>query len=130
MSIPARLPASWIDRLFTRFGAMYGAQKVGAMWADTDIGEVKAVWADALGRFPGESIAAALQSLIDSGSQWPPTLPEFAEACRLASIARRDHGDALKALPAPGGAYTDIEAAKAQLERIKAMVRTTFSKIE
>ena len=45
---------------------------------------MKGVWADALGRFTGGTIAAAVRGLIDSGSQWPPTLPEFSEACRVA----------------------------------------------
>lgn len=130
MSSPAPLPIAWVDRLFTRFVAMYGSQKVGAMWADADMSEIKAVWAEALGKFQGESVAGAIRSLIDSGSQWPPTLPEFVEACRLASVSRRDHGDALKALPAPGNAETDTEAAKRQIERIKAMLGTTFIRIE
>lgn len=130
MSNHEPLPAAWVDRLFARFGAIYGSQKVGAMWADADIGEVKQVWAEGLGKFQGASIGAAVQSLIDSGSQWPPTLPEFVELCRQASIARRDQGGGLKALPAPGKDYTDTEAAKAQIARIKAMLGKTFTKIE
>ena len=34
-----------VDRLFSRFAALYGAQKVGAMWHGADIAEVKSVWA-------------------------------------------------------------------------------------
>lgn len=116
------LPAAWVDRLFARFTAMYGSQKVGAMWADADREEVKGVWAQQLGRFEPPTIAAAIQSLIDSGDPWPPTLPGFVEACRIASIARRQHQDVTKALPAPGEAFTDTETAKANMARVKAML--------
>jgi len=115
MSNPAPLPSAWVDRLFSRFVAMYGSQKVGAMWADADRDEVKGVWADALGRYTGETIAAAVRGLIDSGSQWPPTLPEFSEACRVAAVNRRDQA---LALAAPGGTVTTREEAAEILARI------------
>ena len=115
MPNPAPLPSAWVDRLFSRFVAMYGSQKVGAMWADADRDEVKGVWADALGRYTGETIAAAVRGLIDSGSQWPPTLPEFSEACRVAAVNRRDQA---LALAAPGGTVTTREEAAEILARI------------
>lgn len=115
MSNPAPLPSAWVDRLFSRFVAMYGSQKVGAMWADADRDEVKGVWADALGRYTGETLAAAVRGLIDSGSQWPPTLPEFSEACRVAAVNRRDQA---LALAAPGGTVTTREEAAEILARI------------
>jgi hypothetical protein len=115
MSNPAPLPSAWVDRLFSRFVAMYGSQKVGAMWADADRDEVKGVWADALGRYTGETIAAAVRGLIDSGSQWPPTLPEFSEACRVAAVNRRDQA---LALAAPGGTVTTREEAAEILAKI------------
>jgi len=115
MSNPEPLPAAWVDRLFSRFVAMYGSQKVGAMWADADRDEVKGVWADALGRYAGETLAAAVRGLIDSGSQWPPTLPEFSEACRVAAVNRRDQA---LALAAPGGTVTTREEAAEILAKI------------
>lgn len=115
MSSHEPLPSAWVDRLFSRFVAMYGSQKVGAMWADSDRDEVKAVWAEALGRFAGQTIAAAVRGLIDSGSQWPPTLPEFSEACRVAAVNRRDQA---LALAAPGGTVTTREEAAEILAKI------------
>lgn len=115
MSNPAPLPSAWVDRLFSRFVAMYGSQKVGAMWADADRDEVKGVWADALGRYTGETIAAAVRGLIDSGSQWPPTLPEFSEACRVSAVNRRDTA---LALPAPEGKAISREEASEILAKI------------
>lgn len=108
---PEPLPVAWVDRLFARFTAFYGSQKVGTMWVDASMAEVKAVWAEQLGRFEPGSIAGALQRLIDSGNQWPPTLPEFVEFCRQASVDRRA-AQRFEALPAPGATFTDTETAK------------------
>lgn len=115
MSSSEPLPRAWLDRLFARFSAMYGTQKVMAMWADSDLDEVKTVWAEALGKYSGESIAGAVRSLIDSGSQWPPTLPEFSEACRVSAVNRRDTAPAL---PAPAGKAISREEASEILEKI------------
>ena len=119
MPNPEPLPAAWVDRLFSRFVAMYGSQKVGAMWADADRDEVKGVWGDALGKYTGDTLASAVRGLIDSGSQWPPTLPEFSEACRVAAVNRRDHAE-VPALAAPGASVTTREEAAEILTRIGA----------
>lgn len=87
----------WATKLFTEFMAIYGSQKVAAMWADTDVEAVKALWESQIRRqsiAPG--IAKALQHLIDSGSAWPPTLPEFVKMC--ADFTRHE---ALMSLPGP-----------------------------
>ncbi len=123
MSSPSNaLPLPFVDRLFDRLVAIYGAQRVGAMWHGTDIGSVKEVWAQQLGRYQPATIAAALQRLVDGGDGWPPTLPEFVEVCRQAALGRAQSQN-VAALPAPGNGYTDIETAKANLERIREMVR-------
>ena len=77
MSSHNPLPAALVERLFSRFIAIYGTQKIAPMWAGADLDEVKAVWAQALGRFEPATIGAGIQALIDSASQWPPNLPEF-----------------------------------------------------
>jgi len=110
------LPASLVDRLFSRFTAIYGAQKVGAMWADSDLNEVKGVWAQSLSRYAPQSIGVAIQRLIDSGSGWPPTLPEFCELCRQGAHERKQM-DGL-ALPAPGASFTDNETAKQRVAEL------------
>lgn len=84
-----------VERLFSRFVAYYGSQKVGAMWADADVQEVKAVWARALMKFDPKSIGGALDRLIESGREWPPTLPEFVELCRQSAIGRQQHAPAV-----------------------------------
>lgn len=112
------LPASWVDRIFSRFAAMFGVQKVGAMWAGTPIEEVKAVWAAQIGRFPPEAIGKAMQAVVDSGREWPPTLPEFVALCRQF----RDPSHVPAALPAPGGAI-DPEVGRRALSALRVVTR-------
>jgi hypothetical protein len=115
------LPEELVERLFSRFLAFYGAQKVGAMWNGADVAEVKAVWGEQLGRYRQATIGAALQKLIDSGNQWPPTLPEFVELCRLAAVEK--HAGDRFTLAAPGSGYTDTATAREILGRIKAAIK-------
>ncbi len=99
-----------VDRLFQRFMAAYGAQKVTVMWRDIPgdqaeaIKSVKVLWGRKLAEFHQEVILGALDATIDSGNPWPPTLPEFVKACFDAREARRHkvEGDRARlALPAP-----------------------------
>ena len=123
MSSQPSLPANFVDRLFARFAAIYGSQKVGTMFADMDaeaIAEAKALWGRQLGRFEAASIGGALQRLIDGGVGWPPTLPEFVELCRQSAVARRGAQDAAVLLMAPGQAFTDNETAKRKVAELLA----------
>jgi len=115
--------AALVDRLFARFVALYGSQKVGAMWADADLSEVKMVWAVQLSRFNPQSIKVALQCLIDSGREWPPTLPEFIEACRQAALGRQQQQ--VPALLAPGQGKTDAETAKREVAKLIATLASS-----
>lgn len=128
MSMPEKsIPTAWVDRLFDRFTAIYGAQKVAAMWGGADLAEVKALWAQQLGRFTGGTIAVAVQAVIDSGRQWPPTLPEFVAICR--DYARPEATSAQLALPAVGKAYTDAETARANLAKVRGMLATAVKRV-
>lgn len=73
------LPEPWVERLFARFEAMYGARFADA-WKGCNLSHVKSVWAEELGGFSREELAAgaARCRLKD----WPPTLPEFMKLCR------------------------------------------------
>lgn len=114
------LPLSWIETLFARFSAAWGAQKIGAMFPTDSHDAVKAMWANQLGRFEAETLRHALQSCIDSGREWPPTLPEFVAACQRSAIERRAHAPAI-ALPLPQA--TPEVAAKAISEAAAAFKR-------
>lgn len=92
--------AELVDRLFSRFIAIYGSQKVAGMWGDADIAEVKQVWTQRLSQFQIASIGGAVDRLIESGREWPPTLPEFVELCRQAAIGRAN-ADQSALLPMP-----------------------------
>ena len=107
-----------VDRLFARFAAMYGAQKLASMWAGADLESVKETWGAALSRYSTHSIGQAVADLLASGEDWPPTLPRFAEMCRQAGIARHQAQDAAQALPAPGRSFTDRQSADRMLSAI------------
>src|SRR5690348_2728885 len=70
-----------IESLFAKFAAIYG-NKFADQWAGIDEGKVKATWAEALSELDRSEIVAGLQSLVRSGSPFPPTLPEFYALCR------------------------------------------------
>lgn len=72
----------WIERLFSRLVALYGAS-FGRQWEGTNIADVKKVWAEKLGGFTAQQIGAALKGCDDR--QYPPNLPEFIDLCRQAS---------------------------------------------
>lgn len=93
--LSTELQQGWIERLFSRLAALYGAA-FGRQWEGTNLSDVKAVWAEKLGGFTAQNIAAALQSCDER--PYPPNLPEFIELCR--NHARRQGLQSLS-LPAP-----------------------------
>ncbi len=118
------LPRAWVDRIFARFIAAFGVAKLVAMWPEDTHEAVKDAWGHQLGRFAPETIRVALQYVIDSGREWPPTLPEFVEQCRLSSLGRAQHAPA-NALPRPD---VPREVVDENLRRIDASVRSVKPK--
>ena len=104
-----QLPDAWVDRLFDRLTAIYGSQKVGAMWLDVDQAEVKRAWGGARAKYPPAAIGQALEDLPEMPSPWPPTLPEFVAIVREAAEVRRTASTDLR-LPAP----SDLAPAESQ----------------
>lgn len=114
MSTPSKFshPSAFADRLFGRLTAIYGTQKMTAMWAglvpsdapphvrERAEGEVRATWTEALATFHIDIVAAALRSLATSDQVWPPSLPEFAKLCREEEERAKAERNML-ALPAP-----------------------------
>lgn len=74
------LPLPWIDRLFLRFGAMYGKHWID-LWNDVPMESVKAVWAEDLAGVTADQIRKALDH-CKVGQKFPPTCPEFVAMCR------------------------------------------------
>jgi hypothetical protein len=122
-----------IDALFTAFGAMYGAQKVGAMWAGTDRAIVLGTWAEALAGFHAKAIERAASSLLhrrdEQGQRigWPTTLPEFIDLVdehhRAIARAERDARTAkLTGSAAPESPTIDPDKARAKLAEIQMII--------
>lgn len=80
------LPESWIEKIFSKFEARYGSL-FHDRWKGCDLANVKATWAEELAPFAQrpEAIGHALKVL--GNAKFPPTLPEFIEACRNAPEA-------------------------------------------
>ena len=91
---PSALPDAWIDRLFDRLEAGYGSKWLN-MWGNTNLANVKSLWAEKLAGFADnpKALAYALDCLDEH--PFPPTLPEFLALCRKAPRP------SLPALPQP-----------------------------
>lgn len=86
----------WIDRLFRRFGAMYG-KHFADMWAGQSLAEVKEVWEEELADMTTTEIARGVDACRTRA--WPPTLPEFIKLCRPTLDYERAFVEAAKQLP-------------------------------
>lgn len=77
------LPESWIERIFQRMEGRYGAL-FHDRWKGCDLDNIKATWAEELAPYAAkpEAISHALKVLATT--KFPPTLPEFIDACRHA----------------------------------------------
>lgn len=111
------LPVAWVERIFERFTACYGHQKIAAMWTGADPESVKSAWAEKLGGFPPDALAAAVYAVGDAHPSWPPTLGEFRELVR-ARIGVQHR----RALPVPSRTADEIAAGRAQMDAIKSML--------
>jgi hypothetical protein len=76
------LQSGWIERIFARLAAYYGAA-FGRQWEGTNLAEVKSAWAESLGGFTGEQFGDALESC--KSREYPPNMPEFLNLCRTAA---------------------------------------------
>jgi hypothetical protein len=75
------LPDQWIEKLFARFEAMYGAKFADA-WKGCDLKSMKSLWAETLGALSRDELANGVAGCMSK--DWPPTLPEFVKLCRMA----------------------------------------------
>lgn len=80
-SLTSPPPPQWVERIFGRMAAMYGA-RFADMWRGCNLGEVKGTWAHSLTGYSADEIARGLQACTQH--DWPPTLPEFLRMCRAA----------------------------------------------
>ena len=113
---PNPCPAEWVQRIFSRMIGMYGIQAVATKWGPIEgHAELRETWAHGLSGVSPEAIAGALEHYLRSNTEWPPNLPQFVEACRVAAVNRRDTA---LALPAPEGKEISREEAAEILAKI------------
>jgi hypothetical protein len=108
-------PLHAIDRLFSRFIAIYGAQKTATAWGNGDATERALVWHQALSKYPMQTVGDALRELAEIGTGWPPTLPEFVALVK-AKLPQPMH---MKALPVPDRTADEIAAGAVQMASIR-----------
>lgn len=72
-------PISWVESLFARMEAMYGAKFLD-MWRGTDISLVKQMWADEMGKLSADDLKRGYAALMTR--DWPPSLPEYVKMCK------------------------------------------------
>jgi hypothetical protein len=97
-----------VDRLFARLTTMYGKHWLD-LWVGVPMEAVKAEWSRALTGVSVEQVRLALDSMLDKGNAFPPTMPEFVSLCRAfrrteaphLSLADKRRGDG-----PPGGFNT------------------------
>lgn len=70
---------TWVESLFSRMEAMYGAKFLD-MWRGTDVTLVKQLWADEMGKLSTEDLKRGYAALMSR--DWPPSLPEFVRMCK------------------------------------------------
>jgi len=102
LSTSRQVPLSWVESLFARMQAMYG-NKFLDMWRDTNIDQVKALWAEEMSKLTDAELKRGFTALM--GREWPPTLPEYVKLCRpavdttvayyeaIAGLIARDKGE-------------------------------------
>lgn len=72
-------PIKWVESLFSRMEAMYGAKFLD-MWRGTDAALVKQLWADEMGKLSTEDLKRGYAALM--ARDWPPSLPEYVKMCK------------------------------------------------
>lgn len=77
------LPKHWIEALFSKMSAFYGA-KFAAMWSGSKPEEVQKAWALELFKLSREQLKAGSDALTAFSK--PPTLPEFVAHCKQARL--------------------------------------------
>lgn len=109
------LPESWIEKIFAKFEARYGSLFLDR-WRGCNMANVKDTWAEELANFEDkpECIGYALKVLATS--KFPPTLPEFLEACRQAP---RKEAPALRHVPTAEDEERARQAAASAAKAIK-----------
>ena len=115
------IPQKWVERLFSRMGAFYGARFLD-LWRGADLGEVKLQWALELHKISAPQIKAGLDNLAQISR--PPTLPEFIAHCKQCRI----EAVASEAPQLPDGRRASAETVGENMPQIKQAAMRTSSR--
>lgn len=75
----AAIPKRWVESLFAKMSAYYGA-RFSDLWRGSDALEVQKAWGLELAKITSQQLKAGVDAL--SAFVRPPTLPEFVQHCR------------------------------------------------
>jgi hypothetical protein len=120
-----QLPDEWVERIFERIAAVYGVQKTSSMWTGVDPKQVKRAWGQALGKYPRDALAAAVQAMPEECGQWPPTLTEFVALVR-SKMPAPEHK---RTLPVPARTEREIREGAEQMGKIRAMLARSVKRV-
>lgn len=105
--------------------AIYGAQKMGAVWTDVDADQVRRTWQMTLSKYPRDALRAAADAMGDECGQWPPTLVEFVALVR-SKITAPEHRPAL---PVPKRTDAEIAEGAEQMRKIRALLAGAVKRV-
>jgi hypothetical protein len=97
---------------------IYG-NKAALMWGEVDPSVLHPVWAEALGGFEPADVREALDAMVRSYTDFPPTLPQFTNLCidakrrRLRELPKLDG----PRIPMPDHVREQLAAFKAKATR-------------
>ena len=77
-----------VSRVFAHFTVKYG-HKWSSLFPDGDLAlyeESKSMWAEEMGGLSMEQIKYALDIVVDNYPEWPPTVGQFKQLCKLSEI--------------------------------------------
>ena len=105
------------------FLAKFATGELDEQGKDKGIKSTRQVWAHGLRGMDAQTITTALERVLDTHPEFPPTLPQFISLCKAAKPSERP--EELKRLGVSGRAYSDAtkaarEAALAKINRHKA----------
>lgn len=105
------------------FLAKFATGELDEAGKDKGIKSTRQVWAHGLRGMDAPTITAALERVLDTHPEFPPTLPQFIALCKASKPSERPAE--LKQLGASGQAYSDAtkaarEAALSKIKRHKA----------
>jgi hypothetical protein len=120
-----QLPDEWVERIFERIAAVYGVQKTSSMWSGVDPKQVKRAWGQALGKYPRDALATAVQAMPEECGAWPPTLTEFVTLVR-SKMPAPEHR---RSLPVPARTEREIREGAEQMAKIRAMLARSVKRV-